>query len=104
MNISQARDQFSQAVNQVLRGQIRVLVQKRGRPVAAIISVEDLRELQWMEARRAERFKVIDQMREAFTDVPEDDIDREVDKAQAEVRAEARAAKQRQQPKSTRSD
>ena len=88
MNISRARDQFSQVINKVYRKETRVLVEKSGIPVAAIVSTEDLKELQRMEAQRAEEFKVIDRMREAFKDVPQQEIDQEVDKAIAQVRAE----------------
>jgi hypothetical protein len=43
-----------------------------------------------MEAERAERFKVLDEIRAAFKDVPADEIEREVAKAVAEVREEKR--------------
>jgi prevent-host-death family protein len=94
MKISKARDQFNHLVNQVYRKKARVIVEKSGIPVAAVVSIDDLRELQRLEAQREERFKVIDRMREAFKDVPEDEIDRQIDAAQAEVRAENRAAEQ----------
>src|SRR5207248_3955194 len=97
MKVSQARDQFNQVINRVYRKETRILVKKSGIPVAAIVSADDLEKLRTMEAQREERFKVIDRMRAAFQDVPEDEIEREVDKAQAEVRAEDRAAKQRAQ-------
>jgi prevent-host-death family protein len=97
MKISQARDQFNQVVNQVYRKETRVIVEKAGIPVAAIVSADDFEKLRRMEAQRADRFKVIDRMRAAFKDIPEDEIEREVEKAVAEVRAEARAAKQRAQ-------
>jgi prevent-host-death family protein len=97
MKVSQARDQFNQVVDRVHRKETRVLLEKAGVPVAAIVSADDLEKLRGMEAQREERFKVIDRMRAAFEDVPEDVLEREVDKAVAEVRAEARAAKQRAQ-------
>jgi prevent-host-death family protein len=91
MNVTKARDQFSQVVNKVYRKEARVILEKSGIPVAAIVSADDLERLNRMEAQRAERFKIIDEMREAFKDVPEDEIDREVDKALTEVRAEDQA-------------
>ena len=36
--------------------------------------------------RREERFRVIDRVREAFKDVPSEEIEREVDRALAELR------------------
>jgi prevent-host-death family protein len=97
MNVTQARDQFSQVVDKVSRKEARVLVERSGIPVAAIISADDLKELQRIEAQREARFKIIDQMRDAFKGVPAAEIDCEVDKALAEVRAESRAAEQRVQ-------
>jgi prevent-host-death family protein len=95
MNVSRARDQFSQVVDKVYRKAARVLVERSGTPVAAIVSAEDLKELQRMEAQREERFKVIDRMRAAFRDVPEDELERQVDKTIAEIRAENKAAERR---------
>jgi prevent-host-death family protein len=90
MDVSQARDQFNQLVNKVSRKETRVIVEKDGIPVAAIVSSDDLERLRRMEAEREERFKVIERMRDAFKDVPPDELEREVDKAISEVRAENR--------------
>jgi hypothetical protein len=43
-----------------------------------------------LEQEREERFKVIDRAREAFQDVPDEEIEREVDRIIARLRAEAR--------------
>lgn len=40
--------------------------------------------------RRAERFSIIDEMRDAFRDVPADEIEREASRTLTEVRAEQR--------------
>ena len=55
MNISQARDHFSQLIKKVYRKETRVVVEKSGIPVAAIVSAHDLEQLKRMEAERAER-------------------------------------------------
>lgn len=52
-----------------------------------MISAEDLSRLTRLEKERNERFKVIDRMREAFKDIPDKEIERQVDKAVAKVRA-----------------
>ncbi|MBI3910856.1 MAG: type II toxin-antitoxin system prevent-host-death family antitoxin [Armatimonadetes bacterium] len=88
MKASEARQQFSQVLNKVFRGQTRVLVEKSGIPVAAIVSAQDLERLRQLDAQRAERFKVIDEMRAAFADAPEEELERELDQALSEVRAE----------------
>jgi prevent-host-death family protein len=90
---SEARQQWSQLLNEVFRGATRVVVEKSGIPVAAIISADDLKRFRLLEQRRAERFKVLDEIGEAFKDVPTEEIEREVAQALAEVRAERRQAR-----------
>jgi prevent-host-death family protein len=75
---SQAREQFSQILNRVFRRESRVLVEKSGIPVAAIVSAADLEQLTQLEQRRAERFKLLGRMREAFADRSEEQIAQEV--------------------------
>jgi len=54
-----------------------VLVEKSGIPVAAIISAEDFKRLARLEAERNRDFAILDEMREAFKDVPLEEIERE---------------------------
>ena len=91
MHISTVEQQLSRLVNRISRQETRILVEQSGAPVAAIISVNDLRRLERLDEERAERFKVIDEMREAFKDVPAEEIEREAARSLAEVRAERRA-------------
>lgn len=91
MNISQARDNLSQVVNKVYRRETRVLLEKSGIPVAALVSPEDLRELERIDLQRAKAFRVIDELQAAFADVPEAELEEEIDHALTEVRAERRA-------------
>ena len=90
MKASEARQQWSQLLNKVFRGETRVIVEKSGVPVAAIISAEDLERFTWLEAERAERFKVLGRMRAPFQDTPPEEIEREVARAIEEVRQEQR--------------
>jgi hypothetical protein len=68
-----------------------VLVEKSGIPVAAIISAEDFKRLALLEAERNNDFAILDEMREAFKDVPGEEIEREVARAINQVRKENRA-------------
>lgn len=88
MKASDVRQQWSQLLNKVFRNQTRVVVEKSGIPVAAVISAEDLQRFVKMEEQRAERFKALDKMREAFKDIPAEKIEQEVEKALNEVRTE----------------
>jgi prevent-host-death family protein len=87
---SQARAEWSQLLNKVFRRETRVLVEKSGIPVAAIVSAEALQRLQQLEAQREEDFKALDATRQAFQDVPAEALEREVGKALDAVRAEHR--------------
>jgi prevent-host-death family protein len=87
---SVARQQFSQLLNEVFRRETRVLVEKSGIPVAAIISASDFTRLARLEAERREDFAILDEMREAFKDVPAEEIEREVARAINQVRKENR--------------
>src|SRR5712692_6105964 len=49
MKASRARAEWSQLLNKVYRKQTRVLVERSGIPVAAIVSIEDLTRLQSLE-------------------------------------------------------
>jgi prevent-host-death family protein len=91
MKISEVKQQLNRLVNQVYRRETRVMVEKSGIPVAGIVSAEDLRRLDRLDRERAERFKVPEEFGEAFKDVPVDELEREVARALAEVRAERRA-------------
>lgn len=90
MNASDARQQWSQLLNNVFRNQTRVIVEKSGIPIAAVISAEDLARLTQLEKQRKERFKVLDRIRAAFKDISAEEIEQEVGKAIKESRAENR--------------
>ena len=91
LKASDVRSNWSQLLNKVFKEQTRVIVEKSGIPIAAVISAEDLARLTRLEEERNERFKVIDRMRAAFKDIPDDEIERQVDKAVAQIRASKRS-------------
>ena len=91
MKISEVKQQLNRLVNQVYRCETRVMVEKSGIPVAGIVSAEDLRRLDRLDRERAERFKILEEFGEAFKDVPAEELEQEVARALAEVRAERRA-------------
>jgi prevent-host-death family protein len=92
---SDARQQFSKLLNEVFRRESRVLVEKSGIPVAAIISTKDFKRLARLEQERAEQFKILDEIGEAFQDVSPEEIEREVKRAITQVRREKRQQEQR---------
>jgi prevent-host-death family protein len=93
MKLTDTKQQLSQVVNRVARGEARVVVEKSGLPVAAIISVEEYRRFMAQERDAARRalHEAFCRISDAFKDVPDEELERELAKAQAEVRAELRA-------------
>ena len=90
---SEARGQWSQLLNRVYRKQARVLVDKSGIPVAAIVSADDLEQLRRLEEAEV---KLLERMRAAFADVPEEQLERDVAAVMERVRAQARAEREAQ--------
>jgi prevent-host-death family protein len=86
INASTARQEFSKILNKVFREETRIVVEKSGIPVAAIIPAEDLKRLDQLEKERAERFSILDAVKAAFRDIPEAEIEKETDKALSRVR------------------
>ncbi len=91
---SEVRQQFSSVINHVARDEARVIVEKNGLPVAAIVPAKDLRRLEQIDADIAEGWKVVESMREAFRDVPDEEIERETQRIFAEMREESRRRRQ----------
>jgi prevent-host-death family protein len=89
-NSSDARHRWSQLLNEVSRNGTQVIVQKSGIPVAVIISASDFERLNQLEAERAARFEALHATREAFKEVPDDESEREVNRAFHEGRQQAR--------------
>jgi prevent-host-death family protein len=86
INASTARQEFSKILNKVFREETRIVVEKSGIPVAAIISAEDLKRLDRLEKERADHFRILDEVKAVFRDIPEAEIENEVDQAITRVR------------------
>lgn len=90
MKASDVRKEWSQLLNKVFRSKTRVVVEKSGIPVAAVISAEDLERFTKLEEQREHNFSILDEIGEKFKDVSAQEIEKEVGKALAQVRAENR--------------
>ena len=86
INASTARQEWSKILNKVFREETRIVVEKSGIPVAAIISAEDLKRLDRLEKERSDRFRILDEVKAAFRDIPEAEIENEADRALTRVR------------------
>lgn len=87
MNASEARQQWSKLLNKVFRNQTRVIVEKSGIPVAAVISAEELERFVRFEDQREERFNALAKMRKAFKAIPSEELEKKIGKALSEVRS-----------------
>ena len=90
LKATEAREQWSRLLDEVFRRNARVIVEKSGIPVAAIVSARDLERWQRLDEERAARFRALDESQAAFRDLPDEEVEREVERALAEVRAENR--------------
>jgi len=91
---SEARQNWSKLLNKVYGGDVRLVVEKDGIPVAGIVSAADLERFALLEAERERSFAVIDEIREAFKDVPDEELDQEIERTVAAARLELRADRQ----------
>jgi prevent-host-death family protein len=95
MKITDVRGQFNTLVNQVYRKETRVVVEKSGIPVAALVSTEDLKRLNRLDEQDREARHVLAAMRAPFRNVPPEEIEREAERATAEMRTQDRAKRDR---------
>jgi prevent-host-death family protein len=91
INVTEARRTWSDLLNRVFRRETHVVIEKGGIPVAAMISMQEYEQYVEMKARRDERFKILDTVSAAFENVPTEDLEHEVTRAIASIRAENRA-------------
>ena len=87
LKASDVRQRWSEVVNEVARHKTRVIVEKSGVPVAGVVSPQDLEWLQERDRRMAELRETMDEMRQAFGDVPPEEFNRAVDRAVQESRS-----------------
>ena len=90
LDISELKNALSGLVDAVSREETRVIIERNGIAVAALVSAEEWERLVRLAREREERFSVIDRMREAFADVSPEEIEREADRTVAEARERIR--------------
>lgn len=90
MNATDARQQFASVLNRVFRKETRVVVEKSGIPVAAIVSAEDLKRLDRLDEQDRDAWDTLAAMRAPFRDVSPEEIERETDRIIAENRRQTR--------------
>jgi prevent-host-death family protein len=96
MKISDVKNTLSSLVNKVYRKETRVLVEKAGIPVAALVSADDLNRLQQLDRAWNERTNAIERFSQAFADVPTEEAEAEVARIIAERRQRREEEAERQ--------
>ena len=87
MKISDVKARLSSLVNEVYRKETRVLVEKAGIPVAALVSIEDLERLTRLGGEWAAGTRALQEFSAAFQDVSTAELEERV----AQIIAEGRA-------------
>lgn len=90
LNASTARQHFSELVNEVHNGNSRILIERSGIPVAAIISPDDLARLQQRDQEREKLFDAIEEASQGFKDLTTEELERQITAAVASARRDIR--------------
>jgi prevent-host-death family protein len=94
MKISEVKNQLSSLVNEIYRHEKRILIEKAGIPVAALVSADDLARLEERDRRWEEGTRAMERMSLAFADVPVDELEARIGEIIAEGRARDDAERQ----------
>ena len=96
LKISDVKARLSSLVNEVYRKETRVLIEKAGIPVAALVSIEDLERLTRLDREWTAGTKALQELSAAFQDVPVAELEEQVARIIAEGRARDEAELERQ--------
>ena len=88
---SEARQRWSELLDKVFRRETRVIVEKSGVPVAAIISPEDLERFEQIEQEREQRWSSFLAIADRFDEEDPDEVQRFVTEEIEAMRADERA-------------
>jgi prevent-host-death family protein len=94
MKISDVKHSLSSLVNRVYRKETRVLIEKSGSPVAALVSADDLNRLQQLDRDWDAGTRALARFSEAFASIPVEELEAKIDQIIAAGRA-ADAAERR---------
>lgn len=93
MSVSQARQQFSETLNRVYRSEARVIVEKNGIQVGAIVPMSVARLADEKEEHRRGLLEALKDAQEGFVGVSEEEAEREIAAALADIKRERHLAR-----------
>lgn len=85
---SEARQKFGELIKQVYNRQYRVIVEKGGIPVIAMVALPDLERWTRLDREREERFRVLDEIQARNQEKSPEEVERDVAEEIAALRAE----------------
>jgi len=85
MSEADSRARYSEILERVLQDEDRVIIEKDGVPVAAIVPLSVVRDAETTERRRQDLREAFEATRKAMRGIPPDEIEREIENAIAEV-------------------
>jgi len=94
MSASNARQHFAGMVNEIVQEGTRVVIEKNGAPVAAVVPMIDLIRLRSLDERNRELLDTLAWIGEPFRDVPPEEVEAETARILAEIREERRLARE----------
>jgi PHD/YefM family antitoxin component YafN of YafNO toxin-antitoxin module len=95
MGMEEVQAQLNHLLDDVSNWRTRVVVERDGAPMAALVSMRDLEDVRFAWKQRREMRAALEGMWEAFKDVDPATIEQEVAAAVAQVRAEMRKERRR---------
>jgi prevent-host-death family protein len=87
-NVSKARKQFSELLNRVHRDEELIVIEKSEIPVAGIVPMSVVQAAREKESRRQEFLKALSNIQSGSIAVTEEEAEREIEKALAEIKQE----------------
>ena len=86
LSAAELRSDLDTVLARVARNESVVVVEQDGKPLAAIVQVDELKRLRRLEVEWERPFAVVDRMRTAFADLSEEEIERNVTEVIAHAR------------------
>ena len=87
---AEVRQKLGQIIRQVYNREVRVIVEKGGIPVVAMVSLADFERWTRLDREREERFQVVDEIRNRNLDKEPAEVERDVAEELSTLRREKR--------------
>jgi hypothetical protein len=90
-DVAEAAALLDTAIEEVVRGGTRLVLQRHGRDVVALVSAYDLERLEALDRRADEGFKAIQEIQARFSHLDPEEVERDILEEVEAMRAEDRA-------------